>query len=409
MNSPTPLSAPTRIGAMPSAPARQLSPRAAFFLLASITVSLLAGSMAPTPIYPIYQAEWGFSALTVTVIFGIYALVLLAALLVAGRLSDHIGRRPVLLAATLAQVVTMALFASASSVEGLLLARILQGLATGAALAAIGAGMIDLDKTRGPVANAVAPPMGTALGGLLGGLAAHFLPAPTLTIYIVLAAVFLMQAIGVMRMAETVTSRPGALRSMRPQFGVPAATRKPLALAVPVLVAGWALAGFFGSLGPALLRTVFGLNASLAGGIAGFALAGSAAVAVLVLRHRAPRTVLSLGAIALLVGTAAIVLSLSQASSVAFFIGTIVAGIGFGAAFQGAIRSVVPTAQPHERAGVLSVVFVVSYLAMGIPSVVAGFFVAHHAPLLLTAEVFGAMVGALAAVALLGMALRRNV
>jgi predicted MFS family arabinose efflux permease len=344
----------------------------------------------------------------VTVIFGIYALVLLAALLVAGRLSDHIGRRPVLIGATLAQVVTMGLFATASSVEGLLLARVVQGLATGAALAAIGAGMIDLDKARGPVANAVAPPLGTALGGLLAGLAVHFLPAPTLLIYVVLAVVFALQALGVMWMTETVTPRAGALASMRPQLAVPAATRRPLALAAPVLVAGWALAGFFGSLGPALLRSVFGLNASLAGGIAGFALAGSAAATVLALQHRAPRSVLNIGALGLLVGTAVIVMSLRQPSPTIFFIGTVVAGIGFGASFQGAIRSVVPTAQPHQRAGVLSVVFVVSYLAMSVPCVTAGFFVAHHAPLLLTAEAFGAMVAALAAVALLGSALQRE-
>jgi MFS family permease len=391
-----------------AAPGFQLSRTAAFFLLASITVSFLAGSLAPTPIYPVYQAEWGFSALTVTVIFGIYALVLLAALLVAGRLSDHIGRRPVLIAATLVQALAMLLFATASGVEGLLLARIVQGLATGSALAAIGAGMIDLDKVNGPVANAVAPPLGTALGGLLGGLVVHFLPAPTVLIYAVLAAIYVSQSIGVALMGETVSRRAGAFQSLKPQFAIPVAARRPLLLAIPVLVAGWSLAGFYGSLGPALLRTVFGLNASLAGGIAAFALAGSAAAAVLVLQRREPRTMLGFGAFGLLIGTIGMVLSIAQPTVGGFFVSTIVAGIGFGAGFQGSIRSVVATALPHERAGVLSVVFVVSYVAMGTPSVAAGFFVAHHAPLLLTAEAFGAMVAALAAVALLGTVLNRG-
>src|SRR3979490_1188684 len=84
-----------------------LSRNAAFYLLASITVSFLARSSAPKPLYSIYQAQWGFSPITVTVIFGIYAISVLAALLFVGRLSDHLGRRPVLIAATAAQTAAM--------------------------------------------------------------------------------------------------------------------------------------------------------------------------------------------------------------------------------------------------------------------------------------------------------------
>ncbi len=112
--------------------APRLSPATAFYLQASITVSFLAGSSAPTPLYPLYQAQWGLSPVTITEIFGIYALAVLAALLVAGRLSDHLGRRPVLRAATIAQAVTIALFATVDSVGGLMAARVLQGLSTGA-------------------------------------------------------------------------------------------------------------------------------------------------------------------------------------------------------------------------------------------------------------------------------------
>src|SRR3974390_2525037 len=151
MNNGTPLPA-NRTTAV-----RRLSPPASFFLLASITVSFLAGSLVLTPLYPVYQAEWGFSALTTTEIFGIYAIALLGSLLVAGRLSDHIGRRPVLIVATLVQVVVMLIFATAKDISALMFARVVQGIATGAALGALGAGMLDLDKARGPVANAVTP------------------------------------------------------------------------------------------------------------------------------------------------------------------------------------------------------------------------------------------------------------
>src|SRR6202050_4810847 len=170
----TPLSActnPTQIMAGNS----HLPRDAAFYLLASITVSFLAGSIAPTPLYALYQAQWGFSPITVTVIFGIYAMSVLAALLSVGRLSDHLGRRPVLIAATAVQAATMVIFATASGVAGLMLARIIQGLATGAAVGAVGAGMIDLNKERGVTANAVAPAFGTATGGVLSGFLGQYL------------------------------------------------------------------------------------------------------------------------------------------------------------------------------------------------------------------------------------------
>src|SRR4051812_5000343 len=161
----------------------RISPRAAFYLLASITMSFLAGSSAPTPLYPIYQQLWHFSPATVTVIFAVYAVALLMMLLVAGRLSDHVGRRPVLIAAAIAQALTMIVFATAQGVGMLIAARILQGIATGAAIGAVGAGMLDLDREKGTVANAVAPAMGTAVGGLIAGALVHWLPAPLHLVY----------------------------------------------------------------------------------------------------------------------------------------------------------------------------------------------------------------------------------
>src|SRR6202522_983798 len=243
-----------------------LSRNAAFYLLASITVSFLAGSNAPTPLYALYQAQWGFSPITVTVIFGIYAIAVLLALLFAGRLSDHLGRRPVLIAATAVQAATMVLFATASGVGDLVLARIIQGLATGAAVGAVGAGMIDLNKERGATANAVAPAFGTATGGGLSGFLVQYLPAPTHLVYAVLGTIFVLQGIGVALMADTIAPAPGALASLKPQLNLPAATRAPFLLALPVLVATWALSGFYASLGPMLVRGMLGVDSALLGG-----------------------------------------------------------------------------------------------------------------------------------------------
>src|SRR6195952_2800830 len=162
---------------------RALPARVAFGLLTSILVTLLASSSAPTPLYATYQARWGFSPVTITVIFGVYAVAVLASLLVAGSLSDHVGRRPVLIGALGAQASVMLLFAFAGGVDVLLVARVLQGLATGAAVGAIGAGLVDLHPGRGPVANATGAMSGTASGALGSALLVALLPSPTRLVY----------------------------------------------------------------------------------------------------------------------------------------------------------------------------------------------------------------------------------
>jgi len=385
---------------------RYLSKDVAFYLLLSITISFLAGSSAPTPLYALYQAQWGLSPIGVTIIFGIYAISVLTALLFVGRLSDHLGRRPVLIAATVAQIATMVIFATASGLADLVLARIIQGLATGAAVGAIGAGMIDLNKERGATANAVAPAFGTATGGMLSGYLVQYLPAPTHLVYAVLCVIFVLQGIGVVLMADTIAPAPGALASLKPQFNLPAAVRGPLLLALPILVASWALAGFYASLGPMLLRGMLGVGSALLGGLALFVLAASAGLAVLMLQRREPRAMMTFGASLLAAGVAVAVWSLSHHAIAVFFAGTSIAGMGFGAGFQGAVRSIVPFAAPHERGGVLSIVFIVSYLSMGVPAIAAGALVARHGNILGTGKAFGLVVITLALAAVMAAGLR---
>ena len=383
---------------------RRLPRPVAFYLLASVIVSFLAGSSAPTPLYAVYASKWGFSPITTTVIFGVYALAVLAALLTVGSLSDHVGRRPVLLAAIAIQALVMVVFTAAAGVPQLLIARVIQGAATGAAAGAIGAGMLDLNKAKGTIANAVAPVTGTASGALGSGLIVQYLPQPTHLVYMVLLGVFVLQGLGVALMPETSTPSPGALASIRPRFALPPQTRRPLLLAVPALVAVWALAGLYGALGPALVQLVSGSGSIVLGGLSLSVLAGSGAVAVLVLQKQSPRTLTLIGATALIAGVGLTVLAVTFGSVAGFFVGTAIAGAGFGSGFQGAIRSVIPLAAPHQRAGVLSVVYVVSYLAMGLPAVIAGFVLVHERDLLATAAQYGVAVMVLAALALLGAA-----
>jgi predicted MFS family arabinose efflux permease len=371
-------------------------------------MSFLAGSSAPTPLYPLYMAQWGFSQITITFIFSIYALAVLASLLIAGRLSDHVGRRPVLIVATILQMVTMVVFCLADGLGALLVGRVIQGISAGAAVAALGAGLVDIDRVRGTVANASAPAMGTALGGLVAGLAVHFLPWPTHLIYIVLGAIFTLQLVGLVFMRETVSPMAGALASLRPQFAVPPRARAPLMLGVPMFIATWALVGFYASLGPAMIHQVFGFNASLYGGLSLFLLAGMGSMAVLVLRAMTPHRMMLVGTSGLIVGLLIVLASLSLQAAWVFLIGTLVAGVGFGSGFQAAIRLLMPAAEPHQRAGVLSVAYVICYLAMGIPAIGASVAVVEGNGVLTTAREFGVIVIALAAFALLGAQWQRS-
>jgi predicted MFS family arabinose efflux permease len=378
-------------------------PTAALALLASIIVSFLAASSAPTPLYATYQAEWGFSPITTTVVFGVYAMAVLASLLVVGRISDHLGRRPVLLAALVVQAAAMLVFASAGSVTALLAARVIQGLSTGAAMGAVGAAMLDIDRSRGTVANSVAPGVGTASGALASALLIQYLPDPTRLVYLLLLAVFFLQAAGVALLRETVRPGPGAIASLVPQIALPRQVRRPVAIAAPVLFAVWALAGFYGSLGPALTGTLVHSHSPLYGGLSLFVLAGVAAVSVLVLRNTPTRTVLYTGVLALITGVAVTLVSIGAGSAAGFFAGSAIAGVGFGSGFQGGIRLVVPLAGPHERSGVLSLLYVVSYLGMGAPAVLAGVLVVDFGGLLTTAREYGIAVIVLAALALAGL------
>ncbi len=380
----------------------RLSGRAAFALFVSILMLMVAGSAAPTPLYAVYEAGWGFSPIVLTVVFGVYAVAVLAALLTLGSLSDHIGRRPVVLVGLAVQTLAMVLFVTAHSVPALVGARIVQGLATGGSVGALGAGMLDLDRPRGTIANAVAPPAGTALGALASGLIVELLPWRTDLVYVLIAAGFVGQGLAVMVMAEPSAPRPGALASLRPRFGIPSRARGSFWVVAPTLVAAWAIAAFYLSLGPALVAVIAATGSVALGGFALFVLQGSASVTVLLTRHAEPRRLTQIGAAALMVGVAISLVAISADSLALLLAGTAASGVGFGAGFQGGLRTVLPLARPDERAGVLSAIYVVCYLALALPAVIAGVLTVHVG-VLASARAYGVAAILLAAVTLLGL------
>ncbi|GII26617.1 MFS transporter [Planotetraspora mira] len=396
----------------PAARAARRMPRAAgFWLVGGTLLAFMAASSTPSPLYVVYQQRWDFSAATLTAVFAVYVLALLIALLTVGGLSDHLGRRPVLAAALLVEAVAMVVFMEADGVGLLLLARILQGLATGAAAGAISAAVVDLQpfpgSRLGALTNSVAPTVGLAVGALGAGLLVQYAPAPTTLPFALLAAVFVLLTVAVAFLPETVSRRRGALSSLRPRASVPPRARRAFLTAVPCLVATWAMGGLYLSLGGSVTASVLHVTNHLVGGLVVTTLTGAGAVASIVVRDMEPRRVMTAGSAALAVGTALALAAISGASAPLFFIGTAVAGSGFGAAFLGAFRSLAQLAEPAERAELFASIYVVSYLAFSVPAVLAGLAV-PSAGLRTTATAYGVLVLVLALLAVVAGAVRRR-
>ncbi|WP_339530587.1 MFS transporter [Pseudomonas mucidolens] len=382
-----------------------ISHRFGLVFLAITLLTFLAASSAPTPLYHLYQEGLHFSSGTLTLIFGVYALSLLAALLTVGSLSDHLGRKPVIFVALVLEMVAMLLFINADSVAWLIAARTLQGFATGMATAVLGAALLDIDRQQGPLVNSITPLLGMACGAMGSSLLVEFAPLPTQLIYWTLLALLVLQGLFVWRLPESVSPVPGALASLRPTLHVPLQARRALWLSLPVDIAVWAVGGFYLSLAPSLVRAATGSTSNLIGGGLVAVLTVSGALMIFSLRKHAADKVLRLGASLLAVGVALILGAVHMGSLPLFFFATLVAGSGFGAGFLGALRSVVPLALPHERAGLMSAFYVLSYLAFCLPTLLAGNLTRSFG-LIATTDGYGAVLIVLALAALIGLILQ---
>jgi predicted MFS family arabinose efflux permease len=381
---------------------------ASFWSIAALLVLGLAAAGVPSPLYRVYQERFGFSSGVLTTVFAVYAFALLVALLVVGALSDHVGRRPVLAGALVLQAGAMVLFLVADGVGWLLAARVAQGLGTGAMTGALGAALLDfqrIDRPLGPLVNSASPGLGLSLGAVGAGLLVEFVTAPTDWVFGVLTGVFLLSAAGVLLLPESSPRTPGALASLRPQVHVPRPQRPAFLVVLPCLAATWALGGLYASLGPSLVAGVFGVDDHLVGSLLILALNGTGLVGSLTMRGGAPDRVMVVGALIFAAGVAGTVGALFSGSLAFFFVAAVVSGFGFGSAFLGAMATVTRGVAPGERAGLLSSVFVVSYLMFSLPAIAAGL-AAGRIGLERTAEIYGAAVLLLALSAAGGLMLR---
>jgi predicted MFS family arabinose efflux permease len=393
---------PPRLYLLPSVvpPRRTLSPRIGYAVAALVVGLGLFASVTPSPLYRTYSILWHFSPLTLTLIYATYAFGVLASLLLAGGVSDDVGRRPVLLVALGTLMASSVLFMVADSAAWLFVARGLQGLATGAALSAASAALLDLHPNRDPagvgLTTATAAAGGIGLGVLVSSVLVQLGTFPRVLPYVVLLVLFAVAFAGAYWMPEPIEKR-GRFRLKAERPSVPGVVRRPFLLAALAVLSSWSIGGLFFSLGPQLAARLFNSSNVIVSGSGIVALAGAAVVAQLLTGRTSPWIGAGVGSIALAAGMVLIVYAAAGDSSSAYLAGSILAGAGFGAAFLGGLRALTAAIPHQHRASVMSAFYVAAYASLSLPAVLAGVVVAHIA-LPTTFELFGSVVAAIALV-----------
>jgi MFS family permease len=378
-------------------PTRTLSNAAGYRVAAGVIGLGLFASLTPSPLYRTYSVLWHFSPLTLTLIYATYAFGVLATLLLAGGVSDEVGRRPVLLGALGGLLGSTVLFAFADSAAWLFVARGLQGLATGAALSAASAALLDLHPRRDPrsvaLTNGIVAGGGMGLGMLTSSLLVQLGWEPRVLPYAVLLVLIAFAFAGAYLMPEPVHER-SRLRLTVERPRIPAVVRRPFVLAALAVLSSWSIGALFFSLGPQLAGELFHTTNAIVAG-SGVVLLAAAALASQVLTGRsAPWIATTTGSIALAAGIVLIVVAAAIDSSATYLAGSLLGGAGFGAAFLGGLRALVAQIPPEHRAAVMSAFYVAAYGSLSIPAILAGV-VASYLSLQETFEIFGSVVAAI--------------
>lgn len=393
---------PSRAKAGPSWPLGGL-------VFASVLVAVAAG--AGTPLLSLYQREWGFPLWQLTVAFAVYAVALLATLLVAGSLSDHVGRRPVLLGALCFMILASCLFWIDNQIGWVIAARAIQGVATGAATSTFSAAIIELSSERRrslmTVITSAAPVGGLALGAFVTGLATDLVHDPTKLVFSTLAAGFLIGIVCVLAARETSALSPGAVRSLRPRLVVLDQARSWFVAVVPLVAAGWMFSGLFLGLAPTFDRTKFGLDSGALNGVIVALQPAAAAIFGLVFSRVQPQRSALTGAAFSLAGAVVAVVGLATGQLLIVAIGAVIGGAGQGAGFGASLRILAPLADNTARGGLLAATYLVAYASYGIPVLISGT-LANLIDLTAIVLVYGVVVAIFAACALISISILRT-
>jgi len=379
-------------------------------VFASVVVAAAAG--AGTPLLSLYQRSWGFPVWQLTAAFTVYAVTLLLTLLAAGSLSDHIGRRPVLIGALALMVIASVLFLIANQqVGGVIAARAVQGVATGAATSTFAAAIVELSSQRRrrvmTAITSAAPVGGLAIGALVTGVIIDVVHDPTAIVFWTLMGMFVVGMISVVASKETSARSPGALASLLPLLRVSWRARRWFAALAPLTAAGWMFSGLFLGLAPTFDRTVFAVDSGAVNGIVVALQPASAAVFSLAFSGLRAEPAAMIGAGLIAAGALLAVAGVATAQLTIVGLGAIVGGAGQGAGFGSALRILAPLAKDSDRGGLFSAVYLIAYASYGIPVFAAGS-LAESLDLRGIVLAYGAVVAALAAWALVSLTVTRR-
>lgn len=360
----------------PAAPVRRERKRTWFVIVVVGLALITAQSGAPSPLYPLYAEQWGLSPLVMSQVFAAYIVGLAATLLTTGALSDHIGRRAVAVSALLIAALSMGVLATAQGVGALLVARILQGIASGLGFATLGAAMLDYAPARRhtlvAMINGALPPVCLGLGAVVTGMLVEFFPHPLHLTYIAFLAVMLPAMVACLFLKDMFPRRSGALKSLLPRVSVPVQARPRFLVAAAALAASWSLVGLYLGIGPNITGSLLHIESPAFSGLSILAMTGAGGLAgVLTFRARSAQ-VMAVGSITLIVGAAAMVPAVAFANVWLFLTVSVIGGIGYGAAFQGGLRIMVAGLPAAQRGSVFAALYLVSYIAFGVPTLVAG-------------------------------------
>ena len=338
-----------------------------------------------------------------------YAAGALTALLTTGRLSDHLGRRVVVKMALFIQAAGMLAFIVADGVGWLYSGRVLQGVGTGIATGAISAWLVDLqppdNPKRGSLVAGIALLAGLGGGALGSGLLVQYAPNPLDLVFWVLLVVYFFAFVAMPFVPDVAPRSLGWLRSMRPQVGVPSTARSQVAASAPSLIAMWALAALYLSLGPSLVNSLTQTDNRALVVLVIVALMAAAAVTSALFAGMQPRRLVITGSLALILGVGISLTAILERSSAGLFVGSAIAGVGLGPAFSGVMRTIGPLAPPEKRGALFAALYIIVYVSISVPAIAAGVGASRFG-LRHTTYVFGIVVMVLAAITTLAVSRR---
>jgi MFS family permease len=385
--------------------ATELNGAAALATVAALVCVIFMGSTLATPLYVLYARAFGFSPITLTLVYAIYVVGNVVALLFLGRLSDMIGRRHVGLMALAVAGLSTVLFLLAKTTAWLFVARALSGFAVGLAAAAATAWLVELvaddDRSRATLIATSSNFLGLAIGSLLSGMLAQYAPWPLHLIFVFYLAMLLMVAILIALTHETVARGGRSLNhiSFRPRLGVPPSIRVPFIAPAVTLFGTMALVGFYAALLPSLLTEILHETSRAIAGAVVFELALVVAVAILATHRLASRTAMLIGLALLLPSLAALVLAEALGSMPILLTGTALSGISAALGYRGSLQVVNQIAPADRKAEVVSSYFVAGFIGNAVPVIGVGV-ISHVSNLTIASLAFALTIAVFAIAAL---------